>query len=244
MSNSSDLSGETIALFRTAEHPCSYLPNRQSRTIFVDPDLKFSNSLYEELTHSGFRRSGQHLYRPDCGTCTSCIPSRIPVNQFEFTKQQKRIYKKNQDLIVKIAPSQYRDEDYALFERYINARHRDGDMYPTNQQSYTDFLTCRPDVSFQIRLFDGEKLISVAVTDKLMTGLSAIYTFFDPEYDKRSLGTFSILSQIEITRINNLPYLYLGYWVPGCQKMEYKTKFNPIELLVDKKWQSLDCYSG
>ena len=240
MSNSSEPSGETIALYRTGEHKCSYLPDRQSRTIFVDPDFRFPEQLYEELTHSGFRRSGQHLYRPDCGTCSACTPTRIPVNTFAMSKQQKRIYRKNKDLTVKIAPSEFRQEDYELFERYINIRHRDGDMYPTSPDSYTDFLTCRPDISFQIRLFDGDKLISVAVTDKITSGLSALYTFFDPDYDKRSLGTFSILSQIEITRMNDLPFLYLGYWVPGCQKMTYKTQFQPIEVLHDKKWQTFE----
>ncbi|MDN3649437.1 arginyltransferase [Reinekea marina] len=243
MSNSTQSTGDTIALYRTGEHKCSYLPDQLSRTIFVDPAHNFSEQLYEELTHSGFRRSGQHLYRPDCGTCSACIATRIPVAQFNMSKQQRRIFNKNRDLNVKIAPSEFRQEDYDLFEKYINIRHKDGDMYPTNPESYTDFLTCRPDISFQIRLFEGEKLISVAVTDKIPSGLSALYTFFDPDYDKRSLGTFSILAQIEVTKMNNLPYLYLGYWVEGCQKMEYKTKYQPIELLKDKKWQSIDSIS-
>jgi len=238
MSESEDFAKNTIKLFRTSEHSCSYLDDLQSRTLFLDPDLEYSIDLYEELTQSGFRRSGRHLYRPDCKQCHSCIPSRIPIQQFEFKRKHKRILRKNADLHIDISAAEYRQEDYDLFEKYIAARHSDGDMYPTSSTSYNDFLAVKREFSFHIRMFMDDKLVGLAVTDRLNTGLSAIYTFFDPDLDKRSLGVFGILSQIQVCQQWDLPYLYLGYWVPNCQKMDYKTDYQPIELLINRQWQN------
>lgn len=239
MSNSQDLSTRTIKLFRTGDHDCSYLPGRQSRTLFVDPDMDYDLHLYEELTQSGFRRSGKHLYRPDCRQCQSCIPARIPVADFQLKRRFKRILKRNAHLTLEIEHSRFRKEDYDLFERYIEQRHFDGDMYPATRTGYEDFLAAEQPFAFHIRYFDGDKLVGVAVTDQLKTGLSAIYTFFDPELESQSIGVYSILKQINMCRTLNLPYLYLGYWVPGCQKMQYKTQYKPTELLIDGHWQSI-----
>ncbi|EAR09661.1 arginyltransferase [Reinekea blandensis] len=239
MSNSESLRTTTIKLFRTGDHDCSYLPDRQSRTLFLDPELNYDTRLYEELTQSGFRRSGRHLYRPDCRGCQSCISARIPVNDFKMTRRFRRVLKKTDHLRLEIAPATFRDEDYALFERYINERHSDGDMYPASKISYQDFLATETPFSWHLRYFDQDRLIAVAVTDQLHSGLSAIYTFFEPDIDYLSPGVFSILRQLELCEQRNLPYLYLGYWVPGCQKMQYKTDYRPIELLVDGRWQRL-----
>ncbi len=237
MTDSQQFSTDTIKLYRTGEHDCSYLKNRKSRTLFLDPELDYPVELYEELTQSGFRRSGQHLYRPDCLKCSSCIPARIPVKDFNMKRRFKRVMGLNKDLIISIHKACYREEDYTLFARYIEQRHSDGDMYPTSIQSYQDFLVSDTPYALHIRMTLNDKLVAVAVTDRLMTGLSAIYTFFDPELDKRSIGVFSILSQIELCKKWSLPYLYLGYWVPGCQKMQYKTNYQPTELLINEKWQ-------
>lgn len=239
MSNPENLTTNTIKLFRTGEHDCSYLEDRQSRTLFLDPELNFGLNLYEELTQSGFRRSGKHLYRPDCENCNSCISARIPVEQFELSRRYKRVLKRNQNIQLDIAPAEFRQEDYELFERYIEHRHDDGDMYPANIESYQDFLAVEKPFSFHLRYFLEDKLIGVAVTDQLNSGLSAIYTFFEPELDKQSIGVFSVLKQIEVCRELNMPYLYLGYWVPGCQKMQYKTQYRPTELLIDGTWQRI-----
>lgn len=239
MSNSEDLSTRTIKLFRTGDHDCSYLPARQSRTLFVDPELEYDVALYEELTQSGFRRSGKHLYRPDCKQCQSCIPARIPVEDFFAKRRFRRILKKNQDITLEIEHSTYRPDDYALFERYIEQRHFDGDMYPATKTGYEDFLAAEKPFAFHIRYFRGEELVGVAVTDQLKTGLSAIYTFFEPELEKDSIGVYSVLKQIELCRTLNLPYLYLGYWVPGCRKMEYKVQYQPTELLIEGQWQAI-----
>lgn len=237
MSNSTHPSEDTIKLYRTGEHRCSYLPDRQSRTLFVDPDLEFSIELYEELTHVGFRRSGRHLYRPDCTGCSACIPARIPVEAFVLRRKHRRILKRNKDLRMEVAELAYRDQDYQLFERYIQLRHADGDMFPATKEGYMDFLTTRSDLGFQMRLYLGEKLVSVAITDHLPSGLSAVYTFFEPDLDARSLGVYSILSQINLAKHYQLPYLYLGYWVPGCQKMHYKSEYQPLEMLLEGEWQ-------
>ena len=229
-----------IKFFRTNEHPCSYLPNHQSRTLFLDPDLIYSEQLYEELTHAGFRRSGKHLYKPDCIKCQSCIPSRIPVSKFKFTRRFKRVLKRNSDVHIEISPCEFREQDYCLFERYINLRHSDGDMYPPNQSNYSDFLAINNRYSFQVRYYLDEQLVGIAITDQMLSGLSSIYTFFDPNLDKRSLGVYSVLKQIELCRQFNLPYLYLGYWIPNCQKMAYKNDYQPLELLIDKEWKVFD----
>jgi len=239
MTDSEKLPEGTIKLFRTGDHDCSYLPDRQSRTLFLDPELNYSLNLYEELTQSGFRRSGKHLYRPDCKQCHSCIPARVPIDEFHLKKKYKRVNKNNSDIVKTIHSSKYRPEDYQLFERYIEERHADGDMYPATKTGYEDFLATKNDYTFHIRMTLNDELVAVAVTDRLKSGLSAIYTYFSPELDKRSLGVFSILSQIELCKQWGLPYLYLGYWVPGCQKMQYKTQYQPTELLIEGQWQRI-----
>lgn len=237
---SNNLDGTTVKFFRTGEHQCSYLSRNKSRTLFLDPDLIYSTAFYEELTHSGFRRSGKHLYRPDCLNCHSCIPARIPVKDFTLRRKFKRVLKQNEEVAVSVDECRFRTEDYQLFERYINQRHQDGDMYPASESSYQDFLTTERDFSFQIRYSMGDKLIGVAVTDRIKTGLSAIYTFFDPDLERRSLGVYSILQQIQLCKDLNLPYLYLGYWIPGCRKMNYKTSYQPVELLIDGQWHLIE----
>ncbi|MFT4675482.1 MAG: arginyl-tRNA--protein-N-Asp/Glu arginylyltransferase [Reinekea sp.] len=233
----------SIKLFRTTEHDCSYLADRQSRTLFLDPELEVTLDLYEQLTQAGFRRSGKHLFRPDCKTCHACIPSRVPIQDFKKKKSQQRILKKNQDIQVSVQPCVFRQADYDLFERYIAERHADGEMFPASETTYSDFLAINNEFSFQLHLTLDDRLVGVAVTDHLHSGLSAIYTFFDPDLDKRSLGVFSILSQIQLAQQWGLPYLYLGYWVPGCRKMQYKTQYQPTELLIDGRWQAIGHHS-
>lgn len=231
---------KAIKFYRTGEHDCSYLPDQQSRTLFLDPDLDYSLQLYEDLTHSGFRRSGKHLYRPDCQNCHACIPSRIPVDKFQLKRRFRRVNSQNKDIDIELHPCTYSESDYKLFERYINQRHSDGDMYPASKDSYSDFLAIDQPFSFQIRYSVSGTTIGIAVTDRLKTGLSAIYTFFEPEMEQRSLGVYSILKQVELCQQLGLPYLYLGYWIPGCKKMNYKTAYQPVELLLDGRWHQVE----
>lgn len=205
-------------------------------TLFVDPRVQISRTLYTSLSAIGFRRSGAYIYRPCCKTCNACIPIRIPVSRFQPTKSQRRILKRNADLSCRQeAPKSGRD-CYELYASYINARHRDGDMYPPSREQFRAFLVeGRPETRFvSFRL--GERLVMLSVVDLLDDGMSAIYTFFDPELDRRSLGTFSILWLLEEGRRRNLSHIYLGYWIRQCRKMNYKVHFRPCEIFVNNRW--------
>jgi arginine-tRNA-protein transferase len=225
-----------IRLFKTPAHNCSYIQDRQASTIFVDPDLAITKSINTELSGLGFRRSGSHLYRPDCDACKACVSCRIPVKNFPIGNKHRRIIKRNQDLVVVKAKELSCDQSYGLYERYINARHADGDMHPATSDQFKAFIkTGTPDTYFY-KLYVKNQLISVSVTDELENGLSAVYTFFEPEEKRRSLGVYSILIQLQKCLENGLPYLFLGYWIKNCQKMEYKADFRPIEFLVEGRW--------
>ena len=227
---------EQIQFFLTPPHPCSYLSRNDAQTLFVDPRRIISSSLYQTLTDRGFRRSGSHLYQPRCKACNACIATRIPVAEFRPRRTQRRVVRKNQDLRLEIEDARFSRRHYNLYARYISLRHAEGDMYPASEDQFRSFLLSPWSASFFICLYLGEQLLSVAVTDQQAKGLSAIYTFFEPNEDKRSLGVLSILQQIEVCRSLNLPYLYLGYWVKDCGKMAYKTDYRPAEFFVDNKW--------
>lgn len=229
-----------LKLFATHPHPCSYLDDRESTTIFIDPAAQVDATLYSQLSELGFRRSGRHIYRPRCSSCQACIPIRIPVDYFHSSRNQLRCTTKNADLTTHIINNIDTDEHYELYQKYISLRHSDGDMYPPSRTQYTDFLSSEWGVTRFIEFRNGQnQLLAIAVTDKLIDGLSAIYTFFDPEEQKRSLGVFSILCQIKLARESNLQFLYLGYWIKQCQKMSYKIDYQPCQLLLNGNWVSV-----
>ncbi len=228
-----------VQFFLTPKHPCSYLNRNNAQTLFFDPRRIITTSMYQALTDQGFRRSGSHLYRPHCGSCQACIPTRVPVSRFQPNRSQRRALSRNTDLEVRIEEATFSRRHYHLYERYISLRHADGDMYPASEDQYRSFLLSPWSNSVFVSVYDGERLLSVAVTDKQPQGLSAIYTFFEPNEAQRSLGTLSILKQIELCREWELPYLYLGYWIKDCDKMSYKTQYRPTELFVNNKWISL-----
>lgn len=231
---------KTLAFFATPPHDCSYLPDREATTMFVDPRADINKRLYSQLTSLGFRRSGSHYYRPHCESCAACIPVRIDTGHFQYDRSQRRIINKNSDLTCTMAPGRFTEEYYGLYERYIQQRHSDGDMYPPSREQFTSFLVEGATDTWFLEIRQDGQLIGLAVVDALEDGLSAIYTVFEPEQDKRSLGTFAVLWQIEEVRRRGLPYLYLGYWIKACRKMNYKTRFRPIEALVDGRWQQLE----
>ena len=227
-----------IKFFSTTTHVCSYLTGEQAVTLFADPKCHMSLRLYTDLSDLGFRRSGNYVYRPHCSACNACVAVRIPVERFQMNRQQQRVWRHNNDMVVRTLPPEFREDHYALYDRYISERHKDGDMYPPSPEQYNSFLisewadTC----FFEFRV--GEKLIAVAVCDALSNGLSAVYTFFDPDAASRSPGSFAILWQIEEARRRHLPSLYLGYWIKNCQKMSYKIAYRPIELLINNEWMT------
>lgn len=226
--------------FLTPKHPCSYLNRNNAQTLFFDPRKVITTDLYQTLTDQGFRRSGSHLYRPHCNGCNACIPCRVPVDGFAPTRKHRKVARRNADLTIKVEEATFSKRHYHLYERYISLRHADGDMYPASEDQFRSFLLSPWSNSVFISLYDRDRLLSVAVTDKQPNGLSAIYTFFEPNESRRSLGVMSILAQIELCREWDLAYLYLGYWIKDCDKMNYKAQYRPTELFVNNRWVTLN----
>ena len=228
-----------LKVYTTYPHSCSYLQDQEATTLFVDPRQPVDQKLYSRLSVLGFRRSGNHIYRPHCARCNACIPSRIPTQEFAPRRGQKRIWRRNQDLQVIRTEAINDDEAFDLYYRYITQRHSDGDMYPPDREQYEAFLNSVWDCTLYFRFYDRGQLVAVAVVDRLEDGFSAIYTFFDPGADRRSLGVFAILWQIEQAKILGLDYLYLGYWIRDCQKMAYKSEYRPLQVYTNSRWADL-----
>lgn len=228
----------TIAFYATPEHECSYLDDQRATTMFVDPKVAVSTELYTELSRLGFRRSGNNHYRPHCDLCQACIPIRIPTAQFRPSRSQKRVIKANQNTQVQIMKADFHEDHYLLYEKYITQRHRDGDMYPPGREQFRSFLVNGHSSTQFIEFSLEQRPVGIAVIDELLDGLSAIYTFYDPDYAQLSLGTYAVLWQIQQAQAKGLPYVYLGYFIRQCQKMNYKTKFRPFEARIEEQWLS------
>jgi arginyl-tRNA--protein-N-Asp/Glu arginylyltransferase len=228
-----------LKVYTTYPHSCSYLEDQEATTLFVDPRTPINSTLYSQLSVLGFRRSGSHLYRPNCSRCKACVPARVPVQSFQQRRSQKRTWQGNQDIQVQRVSSIDSDDYFDLYRRYIEARHKDGDMYPPSREQYESFLSAEWGVTIYYRMLLDGQLVGVAVADQLDDGLSAIYTFFEPDLHSRSLGTFAVLWQIQAAKDLGLDYLYLGYWIKQCQKMAYKIQYRPLELFVNGQWVEL-----
>lgn len=228
-----------LKVYATYPHPCSYLDEKQATTLFVDPDTEISPLVYQELADIGFRRSGTHIYRPHCENCNACVPARVVVDKFSRKRQQRKNWNRNQDLRVEITTSIDDPLYYDLYERYISARHADGDMYPPSKEQYDSFIGGNDGMTRFYCFWLQQQLVAVAVVDEMPAGLSAIYTFYEPQMDKRSLGRFAILWQIEHARSLGLPHVYLGYWIKQSRKMNYKIDYRPVELLINGRWLTL-----
>lgn len=225
-----------LTFYLTPGHPCSYLPDQEARTVFLDPQATVTGERYAALTEQGFRRSGAHVYRPHCGACEACVPTRIPLAAFKPRRSQRRIARLNADLRVTVEPAHYDPSIYALYERYLGARHGDGDMYPPTPEQFRNFLLPRWGEPLFLSLWAGDERVAIAVTDRMPHALSAVYTFFEPAMTDRSLGVQAILAQIEYGAQQGLAFLYLGYWIRDCRKMRYKIDYRPIELRVNGVW--------
>ncbi|GLR63118.1 arginyltransferase [Marinospirillum insulare] len=229
----------TLRFYQTLPHACSYLEDEEATTLFLDPQQPVTAEVYDALTQVGFRRSGKHLYRPHCDTCNACKSVRVKVAEFTPSRQQQRTLKRNQDLSWKILPTTFSSEHYQLYEKYINHRHADGDMYPASEEQFRSFLLVGNAWANLVEFRDSSgRLVAVAAVDNLRDGLSAIYTFFDPTENRRSLGVFAVLWQLEQVKKLGLPYLYLGYWIKNCRKMNYKQAYQPLEILEEQQWQA------
>ena len=237
--------------YLTAPAPCPYLPGREERKVFTHLIGRRAASLNDTLTESGFRRSQTIAYRPACENCRACLSVRVVVDDFRLLRNLRRVYDANQDLIGSMQPADANSEQYALFRSYLEARHHDGGMA---DMSMLDFAMMIEDSHVNTRIVEYRRrgpdsfitgkgtgpLIGLALTDVLHDGLSMVYSFYDIEQHERSLGTFMILDHIERTRRLGLPYLYLGYWVEGSQKMDYKARFRPQERLDLGGWNRVD----
>lgn len=229
-----------LDLFRSLGHPCSYLPNREASSVIVDPTADLSPAAYSALLAQGFRRSGNHVYRPWCRTCRLCIPIRLPVADFEPARRQRRAWRRNRDLDAIPKESRFDPEHYALYRRYTSVRHVGGEMADASADDFMQFLTSDWAETLFVELRLGRHLAAVAVTDILTDGLSAVYTFFDPDLAKRSLGVQGVLQQIDIARSLGLDWLYLGYWIASCDKMNYKADYRPLEAFRDGMWRRFE----
>lgn len=228
-----------IKFFQDSTHDCSYFANRQAQNIYPDPNIVMSNSLYSQLIQHGFRRSGNHAYRPHCTGCQSCVPVRINIDQFKMSRSQRRCLQRNQHLKITAQAAKFDAEHYQLYCRYLAARHINGGMDDPNEESYQRFLLSNWSNTQFIEFRDQSQLVAVAVTDSVSDGLSAFYTFFEPELAKQSLGTYAVLQQVNQAKLQNLPSLYLGYWIENCKKMSYKNTFSGLEGYIDQGWQPL-----
>lgn len=225
----------------TAPQPCPYLADRMERKLFTALQGEGAERLNNSLSQQGFRRSQNVLYRPSCSDCAACLSARIDVAAFRPTKTQKRVLRRNAHLARRATSPWATEDQYALFRRYLDARHADGGMADMDVFEFAAMVEETPIRSRVVEYTDpeGRALIAVSLTDVLEDGLSMVYSFYDPTLTQASLGTWMILDHIEIARENGLPYVYLGYWVPGSPKMGYKSKFSGLEVYAGGRWQPM-----
>ncbi len=231
--------------YTTAPLPCPYVGGRTERKVVTEITGPESDRLHDRLSRAGFRRSHNIAYAPVCPGCNACIPIRVPVADFQPDRSLRRILKANAEVSGFDSPARATAEQFQLFQRYQQARHHDGDMATMSFYDYRAMVEDTPIETFIAEFRDPDnRLLGACLTDRLGDGLSAVYSFFAPELERRSLGTYTILWLIDRARSAGLPYVYLGYWVPESRKMAYKARFRPSEILAGGTWRMLteaDC---
>lgn len=232
----SDAPLQRIQFYATTSYTCGYLEGKLAQSLIAAPHHLIDANTYSGLIQLGFRRSGKFAYRPHCEHCSACIPVRIPVSQFKPSRSQRRAYKQHQHLAAKVLPLEFHEAHFQLYQRYQLARHAEGDKSPDSEEQYRNFLVQSNVDSMLIEFHEHDQLKMVSVVDLVRDGISAVYTFYDPDDTHCSYGTYNVLWQIEWANTLHLPYLYLGYWIQESPKMSYKTNFRPIETLIDGEW--------
>jgi arginine-tRNA-protein transferase len=240
MSLLNDIPLSSIQLYLTAPYPCSYLPGLEARSQVATPSFLINTQLYSALVRHGFRRSGSFTYRPRCDACRQCVPARVVVEDFQASRSQRRSWKLHKHLQVTLHPLQDKAEYFELYRRYQQTRHAEGGMNDDDPEQYRNFLLQSHVDTMLVEFREHDVLRMVSIVDVLEDGLSAVYTFYDPDDLHASYGTFNVLWQIELCRKLDLPYLYLGYWIQASRKMGYKARFQPLQGLLDNTWQIID----
>ncbi len=226
-----------LRIFHTGEHPCGYWPERTARDLVLDPHDPRLLQFYPRALAWGFRRSGDIVYRPHCRGCRACVAVRIPVDDFAPNRSQRRCIARNADVESRVLPAERNEEHFDLYRRYLGARHAGGGMDDHGVAEFDQFLVGSWSQGRFLELRTQGRLIAVAVTDLIDEALSAVYTFYDPDESERGLGTLALLRQIDWARRDGRRHLYLGYWISGHQKMDYKRKFQPLEYFDGRQWQ-------
>jgi arginine-tRNA-protein transferase len=236
-----------LRFFLTAPSPCPYLPERFERKVFAHLPLSDGASVNDSLTQVGFRRSQNIAYRPACEACTACVSARIPAADYIFSRSERKAIARNEDLERNLVVAEATMEQFDLLRRYLLTRHADGGMA---EMTWPDYVAMVEDtavrthiIEYRVRTKDhtsnGQEmgdLVACALVDVMNDGLSLVYSFYDPTQSRRSLGSFVILDHVVQACLMDLPYVYLGYWVRGSEKMDYKVRFSPIELLKPEGW--------
>lgn len=239
MSDSEYQSLDEMSFMVTPEHECSYLEDHKAITLFVDPSYPIVMSQYSALAKFGFRRSGSNVYRPHCNDCGLCIPVRVPANEFHPNRSQRRNLKLNSDITFQVKDAVFNDEHYDLYRRYMKGRHAGGGMDNDEPESYESLIKANWSSSKLLEFKLDNKVIMIAVIDCFNDGISAVYTYFDPDFNRRGLGVFGILTEIEYVKSLKLDWLYLGYWNPESNKMSYKMNYQPLEFFNGHDWEWL-----
>ena len=234
---------EELRLYQTGAHACGYWPDRLARDLVLDPYDPRLDSIYPQALAWGFRRSGDLVYRPHCEHCHACVPVRIPVTAFRPDRSQRRCLARNADLSYRIVAAERSEEQFALYRQYLHDRHPGGGMDDHGTREFDQFLIGSWSHGRFLEIREPApaggrgRLLAVAVTDITEQALSAVYTFYAPDMAARSLGTLAILQQIEWARREGRAYLYLGYWIRGHAKMDYKRRFHGLEAYDGRQWR-------